>query len=101
MSTKIIIPAWKWVILKYATTHNHPKVSTATQQLPKKAKTCHKQVCYCTLDVNTETDVGFDTDMKQRYAYMRACMSVCIYFISHYIYYFLVKLIACSFKHYK
>ena len=42
------------------TTHNHP-----TQKLPKKAKSCHKQLCYCTLDVNTETDVDFHSDMKQ------------------------------------
>ena len=32
--------------------------------LPKKAETCPKQLRYCTLDVNTETDVGFDGDMK-------------------------------------
>ena len=40
-------------------THNHLKASTATQKLPKNGKTCHKQWCYCTLNVNTETDVDF------------------------------------------
>ena len=44
------------IILNYPqppqkTTHNHP------QPLPKKAKTYHKQLCSCTLDVNTDTDV--------------------------------------------
>ena len=44
--------------------HNHPQPSTTTQKLFKKAKTFHKRLCYCTLDVNTERDVGFDSDMK-------------------------------------
>ena len=75
----------------YTKVCNHPQAPTNIHnhlKVVKKAKTYHKHVCYCTLDVNTETDVGFDTNMKQRYAYMRACMSVCIYFISRYIYYF-------------
>ena len=81
------------------TTHNYPQPSTSTQKLPKKAKTCHKQLCYCTLDVNTEIDVAFDSDMKQWYIYMCACVSVCIYFPRHYIYYFFVRMIACFFQH--
>ena len=81
------------------TTHNYPQPSTSTQKLPKKAKTCHKQLCYCTLDVNTETDVAFDSDMKQWYIYMCACVSVCIYFLRHYIYYFFVRMIACFCQH--
>ena len=63
------------------TAHNHPKnhpqPSTTTQVSPKNAKTCHKQLCYCILDVNTETDIGFDSDIKQWYIYMRMC--VCAY----------------------
>ena len=70
---------------------NHPQPSTTTQKLPKKAKTCNIQLCYCTLDVNTETDVDYDSDMKQWYIYMCVCLCVC--FISHCIYYFLVRLI--------
>ena len=107
----------EWVILKYATTYNHPQPSTTTQKtthnhrqpcttaqkLPKKAKICHTQLFYCTLDVNTETDVDFDSDMKQWYIYIYVCVcvcvcvcvSVCIYFIRHYIYYFFVRLIVC------
>ena len=38
---------------------NDPQPSTTTQKLLKKAKTCHKQWCYSTLDVHTETDVEF------------------------------------------
>ena len=78
-------------------THNQPQPFTTTQKLPEKAKICHKQLCYCTLDANTEADVDFDSDMKQWYIYM--CVSVCIYFISHYIYYFLVRLIVCFCQH--
>ena len=63
------------------TIHNYPqppkKPSTTTQKLPKKAKTCHKQLCYCILDVNTEADVGFDSDMKQWYVHVRVCL--CVY----------------------
>ena len=55
----------------HATIHNHlqpPKKSlTTTQKLHKKAKTYHKQLCYGILDVNTETDVDFNSDMKQWY----------------------------------
>ena len=74
------------------TTHNYPKVNQKFQNL--------LQLCYCTLDFNTETDVGFDSDMKQ-WLCIHVCVSVsvCIYFISHYIYYFLVKLIVCFCKH--
>ena len=71
---------FKRVILKCATTHNHPEPSTITQNHPqppqkppttsqklcKKAKTYHKQLCYRT-DVNIETDVDFDSHMKQWY----------------------------------
>ena len=70
------------------TAHNHPKnhsqPSTTTQVLLKTAKTCHKQLCYCILDVNTETDVGFDSDMKQWYIYMRMC--VCAYVLQKSLY---------------
>ena len=48
-------------------THNHLQPSTTTQKLLQKNQTCHKQLCYCTLDVNTETGVDFDSDMKQWY----------------------------------
>ena len=41
------------------TTHNHPQPSTTTEILLKKAKACHKQWCYSTLDVHTETDIEF------------------------------------------
>ena len=44
-------------------TNNHPQSSTTAQQLPKKAKTYQKQLRYCSLDVNTETDFGFDSDI--------------------------------------
>ena len=41
------------------TTYNHPAPSATTQKLFKKAKACHKQGCYSTLDVHTATDVEF------------------------------------------
>ena len=50
------------------TAHNYPQPSTTTHNYLKttqKIKTCHKQLCYCTLDVNTKTDIDFDSDMKQ------------------------------------
>ena len=72
------------------TTHNYPQSSTITQKLPQKTQNL-SQLCYYTLDVSTETDADFDSDMKQWYIYL--CMSVCIYFISYYIYYFLFRLI--------
>ena len=59
------------------TTHNHPQASTTTQKLPKKAKTCHKQLYYCTLDINTKADVDFDSDIKQWYIYI--CVCLCLY----------------------
>ena len=58
---------------------------TATQKLPKVAKTCHKHLCYCTLDVNTETDVDFGTDMKQWYIYMSVYLCVYIYLLLFWI----------------
>ena len=67
------------------TIHNHPKVT-------QKAKTCHKQLCYSTLYVNTETYVGFDSDTKQWYIYMRVCLFVYI-FCKTFIYYFFVRVI--------
>ena len=70
------------------TTYNYPQPSTTTQKLPKKAKTCHKQLCYFTLDVNTETDVGFGSDMKQWYIYMCVCVCVYILFKSLYLLFF-------------
>ena len=70
-------------MLKYATTHNHPQLpKKTTQKLHQKAKTYHKQLCYGTLDVNAETDVDFDSDMKQWYILMCAWVCVCIYFLS-------------------
>ena len=59
------------------TIHNHPQSSIVTQKLPKKAKTFHKHLCYSTLDASTETDVDFDSNMKQWYTYMYLCM--CVY----------------------
>ena len=58
------------------TIYNHPQPPTITQKLPKKAKTCDTQLFYCTLDVNTETDVDFDSDMKQWYIYRCVCLCV-------------------------
>ena len=48
------------------TFHNHPQPSATTKNIPKNAITCtNSYLSYCTLDVNTETDVDFDSDMKQ------------------------------------
>ena len=88
-----------------ATSHNHPKPATTIHNHPKTIHnhpknhpqppmTIHNhpkitqksQLFYCTLDVNTETGVDFDNDMKQWYIYM--CVSVCICFIRHCNYYF-------------
>ena len=85
------------------TTHNHLQLSTTTQKTTTTTQKNHPQppitihndptviqksqnlsqaaIWYCTSDVNTETDVGFDSDMKQWYIWMRACVTVCIYFI--------------------
>ena len=43
------------------TIYNQTQPPTSTQKLPKKAKTCHIQLFYCNLDVNTETEVDFDS----------------------------------------
>ena len=66
--------------MSYTKVCNHPQLSTITQQLIKKAKTCHKQLCCCTLDVNTEADLGFDSDMKKWYIHtcVRVFLCVCI-----------------------
>ena len=81
---------WKIVIRKYPTIHNHPQTPKTTHNQPQPAtatqktthnysKTIHNHpkvaqksqnlsqtaLCYCTLDVNTETEVGFDSDIKQ------------------------------------
>ena len=58
-------------------THNYPQPPTTTQKLPPKKQNCHIQLFYCTSDVNTETDVDFDSDMKQWYIYMRVYL--CVY----------------------
>ena len=50
------------------TTHNHPKITPKSQNL--------SQLCYCTLDVNIETDIDFDSDMKQWCIYMYVCLCV-------------------------
>ena len=34
------------------TTQSYTQLSPTTQKLRKKVKTCYKQLCYCTLDVN-------------------------------------------------
>ena len=59
------------------TIHKHQKPSTTTQKLTIKAKTCHKQLCYRTLDVKSKTDVDFDSDMKQ-YIYLYTLYSIYI-----------------------
>ena len=72
------------IILKYATTHNHPQPLTTIQKTtqnhpqppkiyPKKAKTCYKQLCYCNLDVNTETLGLIVIDV-----YIDMCVCVCV-----------------------
>ena len=45
------------------TIYNQTQPPTSTQKLPKKAKTCHIQLFYCNVntDVNTETEVDFDS----------------------------------------
>ena len=57
-----------------ATTQNHPQPPITTQKppknYPKKPKLATNSYC-------TETDVNFDSDMKQWYRYM--CVSVCVY----------------------
>ena len=54
---------------KYPATHNYQQQSTTThnhlQPFTTTQKTIHKQFCYCTLDVNTETNVDFDRNTKQ------------------------------------
>ena len=64
------------------TTHNHPEPPTAIQNYPKGTQKSQNlpptAICYCTLDANIETDVGFDSSIKQWYIYMFACVSVCI-----------------------
>ena len=62
-------------------THNHPQIPTITQTLPKKVKICHKQLRYCTLDVNTETGIDLDSDMKQC---IYICICVCVWCIYTY-----------------
>ena len=79
------------------TIHNHPQPSTTTQNHPqppktikkllKRAKTCHKQLCYSALDVNTETDVDFDSEMKQC-IYIHLCVSVYILYESLFLLFF-------------
>ena len=53
-----IISLIKWVILKYATTHNHPKITQKSQNLSKTVM------------------LTFGNDMKQWYIYMCACLCV-------------------------
>ena len=77
-----------WVILRYELGYNHPyhpQPPSTTQKLPKKAKTCHIQLFYSTLDVNTETGVDFDSDMKQWCIYMRVCVCVYIFYKTLYL----------------
>ena len=69
----------------YTKVCNHPQPPTTIRhQLPKHPKTYHKQLCYCILDINTETDADFGTDMKHCiyiyiyiYIYIHACLCVC------------------------
>ena len=60
--------------------HNYPKNSLSYPKspniYPKKPKTCHKQLCYYTLDVNTEKDIDFDSDIKQWYICMCVCLDI-------------------------
>ena len=69
------------VILKYATSHNHPQQSTTTHNHPQPPTTAHNHPQPPTitqkshnflqtemllhLDVNAETEVDFDSGMKQ------------------------------------
>ena len=69
-------------------THNHPQPSKTTKKLPKKAETWDKQLCYCTLKVNTEIDVGFDSDMREWYIHMCVCVCVYILYKSLYLLFF-------------
>ena len=41
------------------------------------------------LDINAKKKIDFRSDIKQ------ACVCVCLYFISYFIYNFLVRLIVC------
>ena len=69
-----------------ATIQNHPQPLATAQKLHKKAKTYHKQLCYCTLDViNIEIDIGFNSDMKQCYMCMHVCLVVYILYKSLYL----------------
>ena len=50
------------------TTHNHPQPSTTTHNHPKITQKSHdllQTVMLLHLDVNTETEVDFDSGMKQ------------------------------------
>ena len=66
----------------FTTTHNNPKLPTTIHNHPHPPKNhpkvtqkpFHEQLCYCTLDVNTETDVDFDSNMKQ----WNTCICVCL-----------------------
>ena len=69
------------------TIHNHLQPSTkpprttqnrlqSPKSYPKNQNLSQTVICYCTLDANTETDVGFDSNMKQWYIYICACVSV-------------------------
>ena len=70
------------------TVQNHPQTPTRiynqlqpptnTQKLPPKNKTCHMQLFYCTLDVNTETGADFDSDMIYNGIYTCVCVCVCV-----------------------
>ena len=60
------------------TIHKHPQRSTTTQKLLKKAKTCHKQWCYTTLDVHNERDVEF-WYWYETIVYIYMCVCLCLY----------------------
>ena len=65
------------------TAHKHPEPSTTTHNYPKitqksQTKTCHMQLFYCTLDVNTETDVDFDSDISND---IHTYVCLCVYIL--------------------
>ena len=62
-------------------THNHPKITQKSQNLSQ-------TVMLCILDVNPETDVDFDSDMKQWHIYMCVCLCAYILYKSLYVLFF-------------
>ena len=72
-----LLPSWT----TQKTIQNHqqpatanPQPPTVTQKITKKAKTCHKQLRYCILNVNNETFVHSDSEIEQYYLYLCVCL---------------------------